>query len=51
MELGQLVIIQQFLKIHEEEGPAAAIAWAAKMEASLEEPESSGKQRHLRIVD
>jgi hypothetical protein len=56
MDISQLPIILEFLRIHEEEGPDAAIAWAARMEAemapgsTLEGLESSDKKPSLRIV-
>ena len=45
-----LVVIAQFLSIHEKEGPEAACKWAEEQCVSLEELESSGTVPDLRIV-
>lgn len=50
MDVNQLMIITEFLRIHTEEGPEAACKWAAEQEAKLEALELSRNKPHLRIV-
>jgi hypothetical protein len=50
MDVNQLVIITEFLRIHEEEGEEAAILWAEMQEAMLEARELSRNKPDLRIV-
>lgn len=51
IDIGTLPVILEFLKIHKEQGPAAAIRWAEKQTAiNLGESESSDKKPDLRIV-
>jgi len=56
MDIAQLLIIEEFMRIHKEEGPRAAILWANEQEDELdrkvilEECGSLDKKPHLRIV-
>lgn len=50
IDMSQLPIILEFLRIHNEESPEAAIKWAKAQELKLEVSESSDTEPNLRIV-
>ena len=38
MDIAEMLMIEEFLRIHAEQGPDAAIAWARQQEAKLGSP-------------
>lgn len=48
MDVAEMLAVREFLKVHEEEGPAAAIAWAARQEAEMAQASSAD---HLTLVE
>ena len=50
IDISQLPIIIEFLRIHREEGSEAAVKWAEAQELKLGVSESSDKEPSLKIV-